>query len=130
MKQLFELGLNQNDIEDMINLNPDIANLDKEIIELITLLKEVGCKDRHIKNILISNPMYLSRSKTDVLKLIELLKELGITNLEITFDTNPWLLNKDVFEINEFIKEQKELGLNMYDIVDMIDNGMLGEFLW
>lgn len=72
----------------------------------------------------MANPLYLNRSKTDILKLIDKLKDLGITHLETTFDTNPWLLNKDVFEIDEFIEGQIKLGLTMDEIVDMIDSEM------
>ena len=121
MKVLFDLGLTENEIRSMLLINPDIPNLD---IDLIEILKENGCSNNHIKNILIANPLYLSRSKTDVLKLINKLKELGLNHLEITFDTNPWLLNKDDFEISDFIKKQTDLGLTMGEIVDMIDGEM------
>ncbi len=122
MKVLFDLGLTVDDIKNMLEINPYIPNLDAELIDI---LKENGCSNTHIKNILMANPLYLNRSKTDILKLIDKLKDLGITHLETTFDTNPWLLNKDVFEIDEFIEGQIKLGLTMDEIVDMIDSEML-----
>lgn len=121
MKMLFDLGLTEADFKNMLEINPDISDLDTNLIEI---LKENGCDDEHIKNILIANPLYLSRSKEDILKLIDRLKELGLTNLKTTFDTNPWLLNKDVFEIDEFIKQQSNLGLTMDEIIDIIDGEM------
>lgn len=121
MKMLFDLGLTEADLKNMLEINPDISDLDTNLIEI---LKENDCDDEHIKNILIANPLYLSRSKEDILKLIDRLKELGLTNLKTTFDTNPWLLNKDVFEIDEFIEQQSNLGLTMDEIIDIIDGEM------
>ena len=55
-----------------------------------------------IKNILISNPNYLSRTKEDVVNLINELLSLGINDLNILFDTNPYLLDLDDFDIEDY----------------------------
>ena len=88
----------------------------------------VGCKDYHIRNIISANPYYLSRSTNDIKQLINKLLSLGIQHLEITFDSNPWLLNKDAYEIDEYIKDEQFKGLSLDEIIDNIDSGMIGEY--
>lgn len=128
MNYLFNLGLNENEIKNIITTNNEVMDLsDEEIKSLISILVNVGCKDYHIKNIIIANPYYLSRSITDVNNLISKLSLLGITHLETTFDSNPWLLNKDAYEIDEYIKDEQSKGLSLEDIIDNIDSGMIGE---
>ena len=40
----------------------------------------------------------------------------------LLFDSNPWLLNKDLFEIEEFIEKKQEEGLLLEEIVDLMDS--------
>ena len=49
------------------------------------------------------------------------------TNLETTFDSNPWLLNKDAYEIDEYISNKQSKGLSLEEIIDNIDSGMMEE---
>ena len=128
MEYLFNLGLNENEIKGMVSINSEILDLSiEEIKALVDLLENIGCKDYHIKNIITANPYYLSRSTTDINNLINKLLSLGITRLETTFDSNPWLLNKDAYEIDEYIREEQSKGLSLEDIIDNIDSGMIGE---
>ena len=128
MEYLFNLGFNENEIKDIITTNNEVVDLsDEEIKVLINILVKVGCKDYHIKNIINANPYYLSRSTTDVNNLINKLLSLGINHLETTFDSNPWLLNKDAYEIDEYIIDEQSKGLSLDEIVDKIDSGMIGE---
>ena len=104
MEYLFNLGFNENEIKGMVSINSEILDLSIEQIKgLVDILENIGCKDYHIKNIITANPYYLSRSTTDINNLINKLLSLGITRLETTFDSNPWLLNKDAYEIDEYI---------------------------
>lgn len=124
MEYLFNLGFNDMEIKDIININQEIVDLSSEEIEiLVNTLITIGCKDYHIKNIIYANPYYLSRSITDINNLINKLSSLGIDNLATTFDSNPWLLNKDAYEIDEYIKEQRSKGLSIEEIIDNIDCG-------
>lgn len=126
MDELLELGLNETEIKDIITTNPQILKLtNKEITDLINILKQINCKDYHIKNIITANPFYLSRSKEDIIKLIKKLLSLNISNLEITFDTNPWLLNKDSYEIDEYIKEELQKKKTLTEIIDTIESGKI-----
>ena len=128
MEYLFNLGFNENEIKNIININNEVMNLNvEEIKALVDILVNVGCKDYHIKNIISANPYYLSRSVTDINNLINKLLSLGITHLETTFDSNPWLLNKDAYEIDEYIRDEQFKGLSLEEIIDHIDSGMLEE---
>ena len=128
MEYLFNLGFNENEIKNIININNEVMNLNvEEIKALVDILVNVGCKVYHIKNIISANPYYLSRSVTDINNLINKLLSLGITHLETTFDSNPWLLNKDAYEIDEYIRDEQFKGLSLEEIIDNIDSGMMEE---
>ena len=123
MNNLIELGIRYQDLQEMFNLNPMLEYLnDKEINDNILFLKSLKCSDIIIKNIIICNPFYLNRSITDLQKLVSKLINLGLTNLDLLFDSNPYLLNKDAFEIDSFIKEKLKLGFKLESIIDLIDS--------
>ena len=75
------------------------------------------------KNVLDANPLLFNRSYDELNKLKNKLISIGITNLNITFDTQPLLLNKEIFEIDDFINEQIKKGLEINEIADIIDSG-------
>lgn len=122
MLELYNLGISELDLKNIIEMNPDITNIsEEEIRKLIMILKQINCNDKMVRNIIISNPFYLSRIDTDIINLINKLASLGLSTLNLLFDTNPYLLNKDTFEIEEFLKKkQKEYSIE--EIVDMIDS--------
>lgn len=123
MDKLIELGLSSNDIENMILLNPMIKFLNlNEIERNILILENIQCETSHIRNILITNPFYLTRTIDDTKKLINKLLSLGFTNLNLLFDANPFFLNLDSFEIDEFVKEKQKDGMSLVDIIDLIDS--------
>ena len=128
MEYLFDLGFSENEIKNIIITNNEVMDLNaKEIKALVDILVNVGCKGYHIKNIISANPYYLSRSTTDANNLINKLLSLGIVHLETTFDSNPWLLNKDAYEIDEYISNKQSKGLSLEEIIDNIDSGMMEE---
>ena len=123
MNRLFELGITEFDMKNMLDLVPDIINIDdNDINEKIEILKYMGCTDRHIRNIIVSNPMYLDRLNSDVINLINYLNECGFSDLNILFDTNPYFLNYDVFEIKDYISKQLNLSKELKDIIDDIES--------
>ena len=123
MNKLFELGISESDIKNMIELVPEIYNMDEEDINnKIDILKYVECSDRHIRNIIVSNPMYLDRTDDGVFRLISYLKKVGFSNINLLFDSNPYLLNYDVFELEDYINKQVNLGKSIDVVVDEIED--------
>ena len=87
--ELYKLGISEDTIMEMIELNPDIKELDdNEINEKIDILKSINCSDRQIKNIISSNALYLSRLNTDIINLLNRLNHLGFTTLNILIDSS------------------------------------------
>ena len=123
MEELYNYNFTDDDIKYMYEINNEIINISsEEMLEKIKILQNINCGEEQIKNIIVSNPFYLNRCNNDVLFLIKKIKEIGIISLNILFDSNPWLLNKDNFEIENFIKSKQNEGFEMDEIVDMIDS--------
>ena len=110
------VGLSLEDIKSMIERNENIKNLEEqEIKEKIDVLKEVGCRAHHIKNILFYNPFYLNQPIKEVKELIEELTSFGLTNLYTVLEEDPFLLNHDKRELVSFIEEKQEEGISLDD---------------
>ena len=123
MNELFDLGVSEVTLKSMIELNPEILELsDKEVKEKEEILRLVGCNDKQVLGIISSNAMYLSRLNSDVIELINYLNKIGFKTLRILFDSNPSILNLDVFEIRDYINDRMENGESLEDIVDDLDS--------
>ena len=118
---LLDLGIDENDIKNIMEFNNGLTDYE-EYHKNIETLEMIGCNDKEIRNIIISNPNILIRSNLDILKLIKTLASYGFNTLNITFDTNPFLLNKDSYEIDEFFKEKRKQNLSDDEIIDLIEN--------
>ena len=122
---LKNLEISEKTINQMIEACPNIKELsEREILEKIEILKKINCNNIQIRNIVSSNPMYLDRSNTDVNKLIEKMNEVGFSTLNILFDGNPYILNLDAFEIENYIKERQKKGELLEDIVDDMESNL------
>ena len=118
-KILKELGISEKVYGEMQELCPNINELsDDEIMNKVNILKQINCNDMQIKNIVSSNVQYLDRSENDIQKLISKMKETGFTTLNILFDGNPYILNLDDFEIENYIENRAKEGEKVEDIVD------------
>jgi len=123
MQELFNYGFSDSDIKELIINNKELLDLTKEEVQnKIDILLNIGCTIDIIKNIIISNPFYLNRMDKDLINLINKLYSLDIYNLNLLFDSNPFLLNKEVFEIDEFINKKLSMGMNLDDIIDIIES--------
>ena len=71
------------------NINFDSIN-DKDVNELINILDDIGCLNKHIKNIFISNPFIFNQSINEIKKIIEFFYKIGLDNLWYLFDTDPF----------------------------------------
>ncbi len=122
MEELYNLELSDNTIKVMLEYNPNIKEMSREeIYEKIALLESINCTDDEIRNIISSNSRYLGRTNEEVLDLINSLDNYGFKNINILIDSNPYILNLDVFEIEDYINAKKESGMSIEDIVDELD---------
>lgn len=120
---LNNLGIEEKDIKNMTEQCPNILSLEEnEITRKVEILKQIGCKEEHIRNILICNPYYLDRLETDILNLIRYLIKNKFECLYLLFDSNPFILNKDVFEIEKYINDKIANEEQLEDIIDELDS--------
>lgn len=124
---LKKLGIGETTIKEMKELCPNIIDMEKEeILEKIEILRKINCNKMQIRNIISSNAMYLDRLSTDVNKLIKKLKEMGFETLNILIEENPYILNLDDFEVENYIIKRLEKGEKQKEIVeDMTLNPLL-----
>ena len=123
MDIMYSLGIDEKNLKFIIEQCPNVLDISNEEIESkIKILEYIGCSERQIKNIIISNPNYLDRINNDILDLINRLTGLGFNTINLLFDSNPFLLNKDVFEIDEYINIRINAGELLEDIVDSIES--------
>lgn len=121
MDVLIRFGFSIEDIKNMMDTNIEIDNIDDDDLSmLINILKEIGCNDRQIKNILVANPFYLNKKEENIRKLISKMEEINMNNLQTIFDGNPFLLNLSAIEFDEIIKCKTSEGLNDEEIIDFI----------
>ena len=121
-KLIYNLDISEDVLKSMIEINPEILLLsDMEIENKLNILKSIGINDSMLKNIICSNPMYLSRLDEDIILLINKLLTIGFTSINILIDSNPYILNLDDFEIEEYInKRLKDESLD--SIVDDLES--------
>lgn len=123
MEELYNLDLSENIVKSMIELNDEIKEMsNSEIKEKKVILEQVGLTENQIRNVISSNPMFLSRANNEILNLIKCLYSYGFDTLNILFDSNPYILNLEEFEINNYINERKECGEILEDIIDDLDS--------
>ena len=123
MEELFKIGISEKTIKDMIEINPNIKEMtSKEVKEKIEILKQINCSDTQILNIISSNARYLDKTNKEIIDLIKYLLSLGFNTLNILFDSNPYILNLEIFEIENYIKERQNQGELLEDIVDYLDS--------
>ena len=116
---LRNIGISQKTINQMEEISPNIKELSKEEIkEKIDILKKIKCDEIQVRNIISSNAMYLEKSNTDIEKLINKMHELGFEMLNILFDGNPYILNLEAYEIENYIQKRQAEGEELEYIVD------------
>ena len=126
MDVLIRFGFTIDEIKIMMDTNGAIGEVsDSSIYELIDILKSVGCKENHIKNIFLCNPFYLVRDISEVHTLIEKLYEYGLSFLYILFDSNPYLLNMTAKDFEDFYQSKVQEKMNKDEILDYIHSNVL-----
>ena len=123
MKELYNLGLSENTISAMIEINPMLKEMtSREIISKVNLLRKINCTDSQILSIIGSNSLYFSRTDKGIANLINYLLRRGFNTLNILFDSNPYILNLESFEIEKYIKSREDNGERIEDIIDDLDS--------
>lgn len=124
MIYLIEFGFTDADVSIMLDVCPEISSLNKkDICNKINILKDLGCSDKHIINIFSTNPLGLC---IDINPIINRLKELKFTCLNILLDSNPYILSIDVTVFNNYLKERVNHGEDISKIIrDLDDNPSL-----
>ena len=123
MKELYSFGIDDEDLSIMLEINPEIKEMtEDEIKEKDYIFRYMGCTLEQIRSILVTNPMVLSKSKDDIVLLIQRLISLGFDMLNLLFESNPYILNLEPFEINYYIKGRQDNGEMLEDIVDDLDS--------
>lgn len=118
MNYLYNLDLNENEILDIVDANGEVQDLsEEEMIKYIYALIDIGCTQKQIHTIITSNPAYFSRDVDDVGTFLRKLKSYDV-DVSLAVEANPWLLNKDSFELDEFINEKRSLGISDDKILD------------
>lgn len=123
MEELLLLGIDPKIVKEMVDVNPYIKDMDKdEIDEKVNLLKSINCSEKEIINIISSNPMYLDSVSGDIIDLISYMQHIGFSNLNILFDSNPFVLNMYSSEIKDYIDNRINNGEEIDYIVDDLES--------
>jgi len=89
MEELYNLGISEKTIYNMVEINPNIKDITKkEIEEKIQKIKNIKCYDNQILNIISSNALYLDKTNEEIIKLINYLLKIGFAPLNILFESN------------------------------------------
>ncbi len=122
MDVLIRFGFTIDEIQSMMNTNDSIDTVsDKDIYELIDILKDAGCNDSHIKNIFLCNPFYLTRDVLKVHRFIQKLYEIGCSSLFLLFDSNPYILNINDVDLDRLFNKKLQEGFSREEIIDFIN---------
>lgn len=121
MDGLIRFGFTIEEINILMDSNEDISLIsDNSVNEIIKLLKDNNCSNNTIKNIFICNPFVITNNIIDTAKLINKLKELGFTNINLLLDSNPYILNISDKELEKLYNKKKDEGLKSSEIIDFI----------
>lgn len=123
MQELYNIGIGEITFKTMLEINPELKELsNNEILEKKIILRKIGCNDDQLLNIISSNPIFLSRTNGEIIKLIDYLRKLGFNHTNILFDANPYILNLEPFEIDNYINDRINNGELFEDIIDDLDS--------
>jgi len=117
---LLKLGLNENEIKNIIEFNSFIIEEDnKDIEKIVFLLKSINMNENNIKELVISNPMVLNRTYEDIYNLILKLKEYKFDSINYLLEANPYFINYDVYEIENYYNSKEN---SIEEVTEMIEN--------
>ncbi len=123
MQELYNIGISDITVKSMLELNPNLVGIkESEIIKKEDFLKKNNCSTNQIISIMGTNSIFLTRSDKDLYSLVEFLSNIGFTNLNVLFDSNPFILNLEQFEIKKYIDSQITNNKKIDDIIDELES--------
>lgn len=117
---MLSIGLNDEEKKEIFTKDDSFLEYN-EIYGLknIELLRGIGCSNRSIKEIVVSNPWFLNNLPDDTKELVKYLHDfLKVRDFNDLFHSNPLLLSKEKFEIEEFVKTEEDSGKSLKNIKD------------
>jgi hypothetical protein len=113
----------ENDFKMMLENNCSLNEVTfSDAEKLVDFLRKIGCDKRLIRNTIMSNALVLSRLVPDLEKLVAKLRQIGLTDIVDLLDANPYILNLDAYEIDDYIKKKEESGESFEDIVAALES--------
>jgi hypothetical protein len=127
MLDLLNYGISETTIKEMIEREPSINELSSdEINEKIYFLERLGLDKNEVINVISSNPEFFGRTNKDIGNILEKIVSLGFIRLDFILDANPYILNLDPFEIDNYINKRISNGETKEDIItDLEENPYL-----
>ena len=114
---------NEEEIANIMNINSGIKDVSNSHVDsLIKILDELGLNNKVLRNVVMSNPFYLTRDVDDILDLVNCLKEYRVKNINIILDTYPLFLNLYRSDIDLFIDIKSSEGMAIGDIIEIIES--------
>ena len=121
MDTLIRYGFTIDEVKLMMDSISFLFSFDDKTIEsLLHFLEALQCDEDIIKNIFICNPFCFTKDVDDIIKVIDKLKEYGVTSFKTLLDSNPYILNKTDKEIENFYQKKIKEGYTIDKINDMI----------
>ncbi len=118
--KLLNMGIREIDIKNMVDFIDDslLDNLEVNI----KILKNIGCNQDNINNIIVGNPYFLKKDSQELKELIYYMNYMGFKNLDVIFDSYTLFLNIDARELDLYIREKLALGLSRTEIINALSD--------
>ncbi|MBQ6135051.1 MAG: hypothetical protein IJI60_01900 [Bacilli bacterium] len=126
MDILIRFGFTMEEIKNMMDTNDKIEETsDKNINEILDILKNIDCEEAQIKNIFLCNPFCLTKESKEIKNLIQKIKEIHFQKPALLLDSNPYLLNMQTEELEEWMNQKKQDNLTEEQIKDCLQYDMI-----
>ena len=112
----------EKELEKLLEKCADIKYLKKEEVrKIILLFKSLNCDDNLIRYFIMNNPFFLLNGYDKLYELISALDEYGVKDLDLTIYLYPNILNKDVYELDNFYIKKHQEGYSNEDINELLE---------
>lgn len=120
---LYALNISDDEIDSILKRYSNLGKLnDDDVKELIQILEDVSCDEEQIRNIIIANPLYLYKYPEDIRTLIEVLEKYGCEYIFLMLEKNPYILNINDFQLEQYIEEELAEGRMIEEIMMQLES--------